>query len=234
MLGRVVTAFTAKPVVGRQSQATRAWADGALGEEHVARVLARCSGVRTVHDCRMSGSRANIDHIAIGPSGVFVIDAKRYSGLVERRDVGGWLRSDERLYVARRDRTKLVDGLQRQVEAVRRALQDQEGEVVPVTPVLCFVGAEWPMLRRTRRVRGVIVTWPMALAKLVTAPGALTADDTARLATSVAAGLPDAYGRRSVPLPAFWDRRSPAGARVYGAPGASRSDAAPHLHPDQR
>ncbi len=187
-----MTAFTPKPVVGRQSQATRAWADGALGEEHVARVLAGCSGVRTVHDRRIPDSRANIDHIAIGPSGVFVVDAKRYSGRVEGRQVGGWLRRDERLYVAGRDRTKLVGGLERQVEAVRRALQANEGEVVPVTPVLCFVGAEWPILRRTQTVGGVIVTWPRALAKLVMNPGALTADDTARLATSVVTVLPDA------------------------------------------
>lgn len=160
VLGRLVAALTPKPVVGRQSQATRAWADGALGEEHVAPVLARCAGVRTVHDCRIPGSRANIDHIAIGPSGVFV--------------------------------TRLVDGIERQVEAVRRAVQGPGADLVPVTPVLCFVAAEWPMLRRTQSVRGVIVTWPRALAKLVMTPGALTADDTARYAASVATVLPGA------------------------------------------
>jgi hypothetical protein len=192
VLGRVVTGLTPKPVVGRQSQATTAWAKGALGEEQVASVLVGCSGVRTVHDRRIPGSRANIDHVAIGPSGVFVIDAKRYSGLVERRDVGGWLRRDERLYVAGRDRTKLVDGLERQVEAVTRAIQGQEAADSAVIPVLSFVGAEWPMLRRTQTVRGVIVTWPEALAKLVMTPGALSAHDTARLATSIATVLADA------------------------------------------
>ena len=33
---------------------------------------------RVMHDRRIRGTKANIDHIAIGPSGVWVIDAKRY------------------------------------------------------------------------------------------------------------------------------------------------------------
>jgi hypothetical protein len=33
----------------------------------------------------MPGSRANIDHIAVAPSGVFVIDAKRYKRRIEVR-----------------------------------------------------------------------------------------------------------------------------------------------------
>jgi nuclease-like protein len=37
--------------------------------------------VRTLQS-RVSTSRANIDHIAIAPSGVWVIDSKRYKGRV--------------------------------------------------------------------------------------------------------------------------------------------------------
>ncbi len=36
-----------------------------------------------LHDRRIPGSRANIDHIAIATSGVWVIDAKRYKGKVQ-------------------------------------------------------------------------------------------------------------------------------------------------------
>src|SRR3954465_9052994 len=73
-----------------------------------------------LHDRRMPRSRANIDHLAIGPSGVTVIDAKRYRGriAVERR--GGVLRErTEHLLVGGRERTKLVDGVLGQAEAVR-------------------------------------------------------------------------------------------------------------------
>jgi hypothetical protein len=33
-----------------------------------------------LHDLAVPGSRANIDHLAIGPGGVFVIDSKLYTG----------------------------------------------------------------------------------------------------------------------------------------------------------
>ena len=152
-----MTALRPKPVVGPQSQFTRAWAKGAHGEEQVARVLDRCEGVCTVHDCRVPGLRANIDHIAVGPSGIFAIDTKCYSAVVERRDLGGWFRRDERLYVAGRDCTKLVDAMDRQVNVVRQAVEAHEDTGVSVTPLLCFVGAEWPLLRRPPHIGGVLV-----------------------------------------------------------------------------
>lgn len=37
-------------------------------------------GARLLHDRRIPGTRANIDHIAISAAGVFVLDAKRYKG----------------------------------------------------------------------------------------------------------------------------------------------------------
>ena len=58
----------------------------------------------------------------IAPSGVWVVDANEYDGRVERRDVGGWFKVDERLYVAGKDRTGLVDGIDRQVMAVESVL----------------------------------------------------------------------------------------------------------------
>src|SRR5688572_673792 len=63
----------------------RAWARGAEGEERIARRLAKLlgsNGVVLMHDRRLPGSRTNIDHIAVAPSGVWVIDAKRYKGKV--------------------------------------------------------------------------------------------------------------------------------------------------------
>ena len=60
------------------------WAHGAGGEELVAQELAkRCPEVAVLHDRRIPGSRANIDHIAVAPTGVWVIDTKRYKGKVQ-------------------------------------------------------------------------------------------------------------------------------------------------------
>ncbi len=80
-------------------------------------------GIRILHDRRVSGTRGNPDHLVIGPAGVFVIDAKRYPGLVHVRDRGGWLRTDERLYVDHRDCWTLAEGMGWQQAALTAALQ---------------------------------------------------------------------------------------------------------------
>lgn len=42
------------------------------------------------HDVRWPGRKlANVDHVVVGPGGVFVIDSKNWSGRVEVRDVKG-------------------------------------------------------------------------------------------------------------------------------------------------
>ena len=53
----------------------RAWRVGAVGEDKTTAALERLGDSWVVlHDRRIPGSRANIDHIAIGPPGVFVIE----------------------------------------------------------------------------------------------------------------------------------------------------------------
>ncbi len=113
-----------------------------------------------------------LDRIAIGPSRVFVIDAKKYTGKIEVRDVGSLLRADLRLYVKGRDRTKLVDGMLRQMEVVRTALGEEFADV-EINGVLCFVGCEWGWIKRTKRVKGVTSLWPAALPDHVSSAGAL-------------------------------------------------------------
>jgi hypothetical protein len=66
----------------RPSPETRAWQRGAAGERHVARLLDPLveHGWAVHRDLRVPGSQANIDHLLVGPPGVFVVDAKHYSG----------------------------------------------------------------------------------------------------------------------------------------------------------
>jgi hypothetical protein len=63
------------------------WARGAAAEVATARLLARLPRrFVALHDRRAPGSQGNIDHIVIGPSGVWVIDSKaRRAGLRVRR-----------------------------------------------------------------------------------------------------------------------------------------------------
>lgn len=66
--------------------------------------------------------------------------------------------------VGRRDRSTLVDGVLWQTAKVRDVVGD-----VPVSPVLCFLEAEWPLLRRSFTTRGVQVLAPRRLTRLLTA-----------------------------------------------------------------
>jgi hypothetical protein len=170
VLGRVAAAFTPRPTIGPASQPTRAWNVGAEGEERVAEVLADVAGIEVLHDRLVPRSRANIDHIVLSSSGVYVIDAKKYSGRLEVRDVGGFFKVDERLYVAGRDRTRLVDGVDGQIDVVRTAL-GAEFDGLPVHGVLCFIGCEWGLRARTKVVKGVAAVWPLALVEHVSQPG---------------------------------------------------------------
>ena len=124
-----------------------------------------------LHDRLVPGKGgANIDHIVVGPSGVFVVDAKKYSGRLEVRDVGGMFRTDLRLYIAGRDRSKTVDGVLGQVAVVRTAVGHEFADV-PVRGVLCFIGCDWGLRMRTKEVRGVIALGTRVLPEHVAAAG---------------------------------------------------------------
>lgn len=148
-----------------EKQSTRAWATGAVGEERLGARLDSVANdsVALLHDRRIPGTKANIDHIAVTAGGVWVIDAKRYKGRPALRVEGGILRPRvETLVVGRRDCTKLVDGVLKQVGLVSEVLRD-----LPVFGVLCFVEADWPLVGGSFSTRGVRVLWPKRLAQLL-------------------------------------------------------------------
>lgn len=155
--------------VADDPKSTTAWARGARGEEVLGAGLERlvARGVRVLHDRRIPRSRANIDHITVGPGGVHVIDAKRYAGQRPKRRVAGWPfgRRTELLYVGSRERTKLVGGVHRQVAVVRGVLDGAGLDDVPVRGVLCFVDASWPLIGGAFTIDGVDVLWPKKLAE---------------------------------------------------------------------
>ena len=159
----------------------KAWETGAAGEEALAKLLLkRCPGVPVLHDRAMPGSRANIDHLAVAPSGIYVIDAKRYRGKIEvRRPFFG----DEKLLISGRDKTKLVEGLKRQVVAVR-AVVESLGRPLPVHGCFCFVnpdgqagGSGIPTFR-TLKVDGCPLYSPRGLAKRLKQPGEIDVEQT--------------------------------------------------------
>jgi hypothetical protein len=77
------------------------------------------AGGYVLHARRMPGGRGDIDHTDIVPTGVHVIDTKAVTGKVEVRRP--WLKPDQ-LFIAGRDRTTYLDGLDRRTQAVRDAI----------------------------------------------------------------------------------------------------------------
>jgi hypothetical protein len=69
----------------RPSPDAVAWRRGAAGERRTGRLLGPLErhGWAVLHDLAIPGSRANLDHLVIGPGGVFVVDSKQYRGRLQ-------------------------------------------------------------------------------------------------------------------------------------------------------
>jgi hypothetical protein len=165
------------------------WARGAGGEEHVAKFLAKYlnESVVVLHDRRIPGSRANIDHIAVAPSGVWVIDSKRYKGKVA---VSKPLFGKAKLTIAGRDKSKLVEGLAKQVALVE-AVMPEVAPGVRVRGALCFVDADLPMLGKLS-FNGYPLLYPKPLAKRINGDGPLASERVQAVAGELARRFPPA------------------------------------------
>jgi hypothetical protein len=163
----------------RGPQHERAWARGAEGEaENARRLEKRLAGTSALllHDRRVPGKRSNIDHIAVGPSGVMVIDSKNLTGKVKVDWRGGLL--TERvfdLYINGRKRTKLIEQVEAQMAVVRAALDAAGFADVRVRGALCMANAgELPFLGHPS-IRGIAIDGTRHIAKLIVAAGELDA-----------------------------------------------------------
>ena len=106
---------------------------GAEGETATAAVLATLPpGWTAIHDARWPSRRlANIDHVLVGPGGIFVIDSKNWSGRITLD--GGHLRQNGR------SREKAVAGCADAALAVAELAGPHADKVFPV---LCFLTDE--------------------------------------------------------------------------------------------
>lgn len=112
-----------------------AFDSGAEGERQTAVALAQLPAAdwHVFHDVRWPGRvYANVDHVVVGPSGVFVVDSKNWSGnIVVKGDV---LRQNGR------SREKTVVGAAEAAIAVSELAPAVDPHLVH--PVLCFVREE--------------------------------------------------------------------------------------------
>ncbi len=189
-VGSVFTALAGEP------HNLYAWKQGAEGEAATARALERhlrCSNVIVIHDRRIPGrGRANIDHIAIGPGGITVIDTKSTRGQVQLRTVGV-INRRELLLVNGRDRTSQLDALERQLDRVATVLDRQGVDYVDAMGALCYPFMRRDLLHYGRARDGLItVDDPRHGAKVANRSGPLTPEDIEDLVSRIAEAFPPA------------------------------------------
>jgi Nuclease-related domain len=171
-------------------QSTGAWQRGSIGESKLATSLAKVErdDIIVLHDRKVPGTKGNIDHLVVCPAGVFVVDGKRYEGQVHTKDLGGLLTgSNLRLFVGRRDCTRLAIAMEWQVAAVKGALDVNR---TPVRPVLCFIDAEWPLLGGPREFKGVLIESDRSLRRRITKAGEVDAEGVREVAMVLAHRFP--------------------------------------------
>lgn len=137
-----------------------AWAAGADGERRVAALLNRLPEGWCVHHDRLlrpGRSQTNLDHIVIGPSGVYLVDTKNWAGGTSVHEGTVWQHAS----------SSSPKG--RELDMVSRfAAEMEKGLELPVVPVIALAGRQSSAFDR-QRVRGVeiipqddLVSWLLA------------------------------------------------------------------------
>jgi hypothetical protein len=210
----------------RLERSEEAWEHGAAGEESTAAAIAkRCPGAVALHDRRLAGGRANIDHIVLVQSGVWVIDSKRPKGRIK---VDNARDGTQRLLIDGTNRTELVHKLAAQVTAVQAVMHDLD-RTVPVYGAFCFhIPADTTIERirvednglpllRTWTVDGFPLFSPRQMCRRLNAAGTLSATGAEELGGLLAERFPPAARHKAAPQTV---------APVSATPGAQRPDVA--------
>jgi hypothetical protein len=162
------------------------WVKGAAGEYLMDQSLHNHVSKDAVilTDRRVPGTKSNIDHVVVAPSGVWIIDSKHWKGRIEYK-APTITSVDTRLYVDGKDRTSVVEAMYALVIPVAQAIQDRS---VPVHPALVFVNGDWSIAALPRLIAnrpyqhlGVWITPPRILTKMINQPGPLDAEAVQQL-----------------------------------------------------
>lgn len=110
---------------------------GAQGEEAVARELGFLSSDYRVFNCIESGKEAllppngDYDHVVIGPTGIFVVETKNWSGVITLDD--GTI-----FYNGNKPDRPPLDQAKAAASSLRTTLTETCGQPVEVMPIVCF------------------------------------------------------------------------------------------------
>lgn len=174
-----------------QLQHDPSWSKGAHGEFQMDRRLHQelKPGAIILTDRQLPNSNANIDHVVIAPSGLWIIDTKKWSGKIEYRGKR-FDDPDMRLIVGGQDRTLKVEALYNQVIPVAQLIDDLDpGRSIDIHPAIVFVRGNWStkltlldMISRPVHHDGVLIASPKMLTRKINENGPLQPELIKRLA----------------------------------------------------
>jgi hypothetical protein len=134
----------------------------------------------------------SVDHLFVGPSGVFVIDLVHVpdAEVAVTRTRGRFSPGSDVLTVGGSRATHLVDAVHAQCAEVAAALAAVGQGDVPVIPMLCFVDAQLPRRAKNRRFGNVRLASALNLFDEVGVEGPFDGDRRFALAMSLVSFLP--------------------------------------------
>lgn len=142
------------------------WRRGAAAERRTGRQLARLDPAyfHVLHDRALPGSsRANLDHLVIGLTGVYAVVSRRWPPLTRLRT------EDGRLWAGPRPMTRLLVVARGAARTVAERLSEDMGHRIEVRPIIAVHGTRMPragilfegvMLQRAKRAHRLIERQP--------------------------------------------------------------------------
>jgi hypothetical protein len=196
LVGLAVAALVGWQLRFRPSEQARTWRRGAHGERHTARLLDWLvrDGFVVFHDLAVPGSPANVDHLVIGPTGVFVIDSRQWTGSVHQG-------ADELVWHNHYRLDRTLETVRWEAETLGRLLGTR------IHPLLCVHGAH--VQHGGLRAQGVAIV-PTTLLRLALGDEQLLSEVAVELYATTAR-------MRLRPASSAWRRRFSRGSRSHSS-----------------
>lgn len=181
--------------INNEPNSVSSWSKGSHGEKILGKKLNDLQvehKIFVLHDRKIRGTKANIDHIVVAECGVFVIDAKNYKGKIHVDSSGGFFsEATQVLRVGKRNCTKLVESTNKQVSLVRNVLEKSVFNKVEVFGMIAFTEAEWPWFDRPTKIENITLNG-YGVEPFLTKKGNLTEKDRKTIAELLSSAFPPA------------------------------------------
>ncbi|MBV9593290.1 MAG: NERD domain-containing protein [Actinobacteria bacterium] len=170
------------------------WQRGGSADDRLTDKLGQLSEtVTALHDRFDPRKWIALDHLVVGPAGVYVIEVQRFrNAKVSVRRLRGLFRSPtEHLVVSGRTRTGIAKAMEWKVIAVSSALaQHPDLRGVPVVGILCFVDGRFSE-DTSIEIGNVLIRSLNGTARVVTREGAIEQRTRSQLVEALALDFPE-------------------------------------------